>query len=75
MGDRTVYADLISVTKSQLLYGAGTSPSLKKHPELWRGEYALGRTPTVELITAVKDKLIKNGTKLTGKSKRKGWIW
>ena len=50
-GERSLYADLYSVAKSELLYGKATQPSLKKHPELWSYENrGIVKVPTVEQL-------------------------
>jgi hypothetical protein len=45
---RNLYADLLSVAKSQALYGKATHPSLRKRPGLWARER--GTVPTVEML-------------------------
>jgi hypothetical protein len=49
---RSIYADILSVGKSEVLYGRGTSPSMVKHPELWKREG--GRVPTAEMLSGKK---------------------
>jgi hypothetical protein len=49
---RSMYADILSVGKSEVLYGKGTSASLVKHPELWKHEG--GRVPTAEMLSGKK---------------------
>jgi hypothetical protein len=67
---RSMYADLLSATVSELKYGKVTHPSLVRRPELWVGEVT-GRVPTVEQIKGVAKKtntFIKN---LTYRRKRR----
>lgn len=47
-GERYIYVDLLSASRSFSKYGQITSPSLKKHPELWATEGGL--TPSLEQI-------------------------
>jgi hypothetical protein len=50
-GERSLYADLISVTQSQLRYGKATSPSVIKRPSVWKYTRNLaGFVPTVEML-------------------------
>lgn len=48
---KTLLADLLSVSQTELAFGAGKArhPSLRKHPELWKGE-ATGRIPTAQML-------------------------
>lgn len=50
-GKKSLYSDLLSVAQTELGVGAGRArhPSLKKHPELWKGE-ATGRIPTSQML-------------------------
>jgi hypothetical protein len=50
-GRKSLYSDLLSVAQTELGVGAGRArhPSLKKHPELWKGE-ATGRIPTSQML-------------------------
>jgi hypothetical protein len=54
---RSLYSDLLSVTRTQFKHGKATHPSLKKRPEVWEyGKNPLGRVPTVEMLEAKKKK-------------------
>jgi hypothetical protein len=45
---KSLYADIFSVGRSQLRYGSGTSPSLRKRPYVWQMQKSLGSVPTAE---------------------------
>lgn len=49
---RTVFSDLLSIARSQLRYGAGTSPSILKRPQIFRESLRGGLVPTVEQLRA-----------------------
>ena len=51
-GVRTVFSDLLSLARSQLRYGTGTSPSVIKRPEVWAYAARGGLVPTVEQLKA-----------------------
>ncbi len=47
---RGILSDLLSLQRSQIFYGAATSPSVLKRPEIFEYEerYPIGKVPTVE---------------------------
>lgn len=51
-GERTVFSDLLSIARSQLKYGAGTSPSALRRPVVWKYAAGGGLVPTVEQLKA-----------------------
>lgn len=71
--ERTLYADLLNVAKSQLLYGKATQPDISKRPGLWEtSKGGFGRTPTVEVIKNAGDSFINRLIPTKG---RRGKKW
>lgn len=54
-GTRGLFADLFSVSETQLLRGKATQPNLRKRPYVWQYEHK-GKVPTAEMLRQKRQK-------------------
>lgn len=74
-GERSLYADLYSVAKSELRYGRATHPSLRKRPQVWGYESrGIGKVPTVEQLERPRSRTKGVLMRQLATGKRRKWL-